>query len=585
MDRVVNRIKLMKLYSQPEVFEPILFEDGVNIILGEKSDANTTSGRKTNGVGKSMSIEFINFCLFKKYSDSRIRLIPDDALSDNVYINLDLKIGQEYITILRSKKEQDRPLLKKNGETIVFENVDEAQRYLKDLMYNDFNNQVLPSFREIIAPLIRDEKSEFKTILECFDVSKKIPVSVVPHLYFLNISLDIYKKTQETVKKVEQYKSLSTNTKKEVTDGNQKKINDVRAELNALNDEVLKMNDAIESFKSNEAFNSIQKDLIELEDLLDKLRIRQKTIKYELRKIKNLPKPEEIDRSEIELIYNQFKEGLGDLIVKSLEETLGFKTKIETFQRSLINQRATDLKNELYDITEHIRGLDEQYSEKIKIIDQKGVLKNLKSSLKIYNQKNQEYSKKIGLFKEYEHAEKEKKNLFLKKTQEVLELDNEIDEKKKILNSFLNTVLSIHEQIMGNKECSFTIETINNKTSKQTIKIEMRIYDDGSHSVDRTKVFIYDMALLFNQYTRLRHPGLLIHDNIFDVDQDTLVQSLNFLAKQEEKYQDFQYILTLNRDKIEHEEKMNQIKLDIEKHKVATFTKDNKFLKISYQEK
>ncbi|WP_228552680.1 DUF2326 domain-containing protein, partial [Paenibacillus polymyxa] len=221
----------------------------------------------------------------------------------------------------------------------------------------------------------------------------------------------------------------------------------------------------------------------------------------------------------------------------------------------MINQRATDLKNELYDITEHIRGLDEQYSEKIKIIDQKGVLKNLKSSLKIYNQKNQEYSKKIGLFKEYEHAEKEKKNLFLKKTQEVLELDNEIDEKKKILNSFLNTVLSIHEQIMGNKECSFTIETINNKTSKQTIKIEMRIYDDGSHSVDRTKVFIYDMALLFNQYTRLRHPGLLIHDNIFDVDQDTLVQSLNFLAKQEEKYQDFQYVLTLNRDKIEHEEK------------------------------
>ncbi|MXO78609.1 AAA family ATPase [Paenibacillus sp. OT2-17] len=129
MDRVVNRIKLMKLYSQPEVFEPILFEDGVNIILGEKSDATTTSGRKTNGVGKSMSIEFINFCLFKKYSDSRIRLIPHDALSDDVYINLDLKIGQEYITILRSKKEQDRPLLKKNGETIVFENVDEAQRF------------------------------------------------------------------------------------------------------------------------------------------------------------------------------------------------------------------------------------------------------------------------------------------------------------------------------------------------------------------------------------------------------------------------------------------------------------------------
>ncbi|AUM63540.1 DUF2326 domain-containing protein [Brevibacillus laterosporus] len=584
MDRVVNRIKLIKLYSEPEVFEPILFEDGVNIILGEKSDANTTRGRKTNGVGKSMSIEFINFCLLKKYSDSRIRLIPDEALSDNVLIKLQLQIGKEEITLIRSKGEQNRPQLRKNGETIIFENVDEAQRYLKDLLYNDFNEGVLPSFRELIAPLIRDEKSEFKSILECFDVSKKIPVSVVPHLYFLNISLEIYNNVQETIKKIERYKSISTNTKKEVTSGNQKKISDVRAELNALNDEVLRMNEAIESFRSSEAFDSIEKDLVEMEDLLDKLRVRQKAIKYELQKIKNLPKPEEIDSSEIELIYNQFKQGLGDLIVKSLEKTLEFKTKIETFQRSLINQRATDLQNELYEVTEKIRGLDEQYGEKLKIIDQKGVLKNLKSSLKIYNQKNQEYSKRIGLYKEYEHAEKEKKNLFLKKTQEVYELDNEIDEKKNVLNSFLNTVLSIHELIMGNKECSFAIETINNKTNKQTVKIEMRIYDDGSHSVDRTKVFIYDMSLLFNKYTRIRHPGLLIHDNIFDVDQDTLVQSLNFLAKQEENYQDFQYILTLNRDKIEHEEKMNQIKLDIEKHKVATYTKDNKFLKTSYQE-
>lgn len=585
MDRVVNRIKLLKLYSEPEVFETIVFEDGVNIILGEKSDANTTRGRKTNGVGKSMSIEFINFCLFKKYSDSRIRLIPDEVFSDDVLIKLDLQIGKEEITIIRSKGEQNRPILKKNEKTIVFESVDEAQRYLKDLLYNDFNEVVLPNFRELISPLIRDEKSEFKTILECFDVSKKIPVSVVPHLYFLNISLVIYRKVQETIKKIEQYKNVSTNAKKEVTNGNQKKINDVRAELNALNDEVQKMNDAIESFRSNEAFNSIEKDLVGLESLLDKLRVRQKAIKYEIQRIKSLPKPEDIDSSEIELIYNQFKQGLGELIVKSLQETLGFKTKIETFQRSLINQRASDLQNELYEITEQIRGLDEQYGEKLRIIDQKGVLKNLKNSLKIYNQKNQEYSKRIGLFKEYEHAEKEKKTLFLKKTQEILELDNEIDEKKNILNSFLTTVLSIHELIMGNKECSFTIETVNSKTSKQIVKIELRIYDDGSHSVDRTKVFIYDMALLFNQHTRKRHPGLLIHDNIFDVDQDTLVQSLNFLAMQEGKYQDFQYILTLNRDKIEHEEDLNQLNLDIEKHKVATFTKDNKFLRKNYQEK
>lgn len=137
---------------------------------------------------------------------------------------------------------------------------------------------------------------------------------------------------------------------------------------------------------------------------------------------------------------------------------------------------------------------------------------------------------------------------------------------------------------MGNKECSFTIETLDNARTKMPAKISMRIYDDGSRSVNRTKVFIYDMALLFNDNTRGRHPLFLVHDNIFDVDQDTLVQCLNYLNKQEEKYQDFQYILTLNRDKIENEEHIKLIKMDIDTHRVAVYTKENKFLKKDYQE-
>lgn len=583
MDRIVNRIKLKKLYSDPEVFKEIQFEDGVNIIMGEKSDNTTIKGRKTNGVGKSLSVEFINFCLLKKYSDSRIKLIPDDVFDETVNIKLDLEIGKEELTISRNKKHYDRPTIFKNNKEVFFETLDEAQRYLKDILYKDFNGY-LPSFRELLSPLMRDERSEFKTIMECFDISRRIPVNYIPHLFFLNISLEIYRKTQETVRKLVQIKEIIKNTKKEITDNNRKKIRDVKAELNALNDELLKMSNAIESFKSNDSFIVIEKDLVLLEDLLDKLRSRQKALRYELQKIKTLPKPEVIETDEIEFIYNKFKQGLGELIVKSLEETLGFKTEIENFQNSLINQRAVELQEELTDIAERIRNIDEEYSRKLKVIDQKGVLKNLKISLKIYNQKNIDYSKKIGFFNEYENAEKEKKTLYSQKAQEALLLDNAIDERKLVLDSFLITLSNIHEYIMGNKECSFSIDTIDTKTSKQTIKLELRIFDDGSHSVDRTKVFIYDVALLFNKYTRERHPGFLIHDNIFDVDQDTLIQSLNFLAKQEENYQDFQYILTLNRDKIEHEEKLDQLNLDIEQHRVALFTKENKFLNKNYQE-
>ncbi|NJO02191.1 MAG: DUF2326 domain-containing protein [Bacteroidia bacterium] len=112
----------------------------------------------------------------------------------------------------------------------------------------------------------------------------------------------------------------------------------------------------------------------------------------------------------------------------------------------------------------------------------------------------------------------------------------------------------------------------------------MRIYDDGSHSVDKMKVFIYDTALLFNEYTRQRHLKFLIHDNILEVDQDTIVKVLNFLSEQENSYSDFQYIFTINTDKIEYSEMKEQINLNIEAHRRSRFTKESKFLKANYQE-
>lgn len=60
-----------------------------------------------------------------------------------------------------------------------------------------------------------------------------------------------------------------------------------------------------------------------------------------------MPKPEQIDDNEIELVYNQFKSDLGNAVVKSLNEVVGFKNKVEEFQRMLVNQKAKELEKQL----------------------------------------------------------------------------------------------------------------------------------------------------------------------------------------------------------------------------------------------
>lgn len=585
MGKEINRIRLNRLYSENNIFEEISFHDGVNIILGEKYDDSSVKGRKTNGVGKSMSIEFLDFAFLNDYDKSRIAKIPKEVFPLEENVILDLDIGDEAITIKRNRKQADQPVIIREGKTVSFDKLQDAREYLTGIIFQKLNGKKVPSFRNLFSILMRDERSEFTDIIKCHDLTKKIPDDLSAHLFLLGFSLEAYKNTLETIKEIDAVNTILTKDKKELTQEGKKKISDVKAELNALEDELQKLEDAIESFKTNETFDAMEADLIELEDLLDQLRKRQKALRYDYEKIRKMPKPEQIDDREIELVYNQFKGELGSAVVKSLNEVVGFKNKIEEFQRTLVNQKAKELESQLKSIAEQIRILDDEYSEKLKVIDKKGVLKNLKVSLKIYEAKKDSTSHTKFLFDQYEKNEKKKKMLRLQKTQQIMEIDNEIEQNKEIIDDFIDTILEIHESIMGNKECSFSIQTIDKARGKTPIELTLRIYDDGSHSVDRTKVFIYDMALLFNQYTRDRHPLFLVHDNIFDVDQDTLVQCLNYIYKQEEQYQDFQYILTLNRDKIENEEQRKLIQMDIDEHQVAVFTKEKKFLGRNYQEK
>lgn len=584
MGKEIKRIRINRLYSENGIFEEISFHDGVNIILGEKYDDSLVRGRKTNGVGKSMSMEFLDFCFLNDYDKSRMARIPKGVFELEENVMLDLEIGGEAITIKRNRKEADKPVIIRHDKVVSFDKIQDARDYLAEIIFSELNGKMVPSFRNLFSILMRDERSEFTDIIKCHDLRKRIPDDLSAHLFLLGFSLEAYRNTLSKIKEIENVTTVISKNKKELTQEGKKKISDVRAELNALEDELQKLEDAIESFKTNETFDSMEAELIELENLLDQLRKRQKALRHDYDKIRRMPKPEQIDDNEIELVYNQFKSDLGNAVVKSLNEVVGFKNKVEEFQRMLVNQKAKELEKQLQEIAEQIRVIDDEYSEKLKVIDKKGVLKNLKTSLKIYETKKDSLSHTKFLFGQYEKNDKKKKLLKLQKTQEIMKIDNEIEENNKILQSVMNTILEIHESIMGNKECSFSIQTIDNAKGKTPVELNLRIYDDGSHSVDRTKVFIYDMALLFNSYTRERHPLFLVHDNIFDVDQDTLVRCLNYLYKQEEKFQDFQYILTLNRDKIENEERRKDIKMDIDLHCVAAFTKDKKFLGKNYQE-
>lgn len=572
-------IKINRLYSEPQIFEPISFEYGINIIMGEEAE----STNKKIGVGKSICIEFINFCLLKRIPDSRLNLIPK-KYSDitESQIKLDLDFNDKKITISRSIKNQEEIFIFVNGEEKIFDRLDDASDYLGTLYFELFPaNLKRLSFRNLLQPIIRDERSEFKDLIQSHDTKKRIPSDFGPHLFYLNLGLEKYSEIKTLNDELQKRKVYFTEIKKIVTQSNELKIQDAKAHLNELESEVLKVNKSIEGLKNNESFELLQEDLVRLENKLSQLRIRQQAIKYEIKQIDSLPKPENINENEISIIFNQFKQGLGDLVEKSLDDLKEFKNKIDGFRSSIVNDRLTALKKELNQLNEVVRKLDNDYSQKISLIDKGEVLRDLKTSIKIFNDKNSELSNLRSLIERYDTAERDKKLLEAEKTVLISDFDEELYQKAKIIKSFRETILEIHEKIMGNREAHFDIKTTKNKS---VVEFVMRTDDDGSHSTERMKVFIYDISLMLNEYTKQYHPGFLIHDNIFE-DDDSIEKSLNFLYGYNEKSpNEFQYIVTLNSDLIELASQNGKLSFNVSDVKRASFTKENRFLGLKYNE-
>lgn len=568
------RIKLKKLYSDPEVFNPIIFQDGVNLIIGEKVNDSIKRGKKTNGVGKSLSVEFINFCLLKNDTDSRVMRIPEDKISGDTKIILNLEINSKELTIIRTKNKSKTPTIIENGKETEFNNIDDATKYLEGFL---FENNSSISFRELLGPIIRDEESGFKNISIFYDIKKRIPPCIKPNAFFFGIDINLIRKIEKQLKDIKQLNEYKNKLKLFLTENKTKKISDIKSSINSLSADLKKMDLALDSFKSNEAYSIYEDDLSKEQVEIDDLRSKYTALKYELNKMNSLPSIENIKNEEIKLVFNHFKNGLGDIVKKNIDDVIEFKKKIDEFERRIFSEKIVEIKTEMDNLSSKIKVLENSRLEKIKMIDKKNVLKDLKNSYKIFQNKKDRYNNISSKYSEYLEKETDLKNLKFEKDKNFIELDRLIENIQFVIDSFNKTILEIHEFIMDSSEASFEIRTINNLNSKQILDFVMRIEDDGSHSVDRTKVFIYDIALLFNEYTSKNHPKLLIHDNIFDVDRDTLLKSLNYLSQQENS--DFQYILTLNRDKIEEEERSGVLKLDINSHSVANFTKLNKFLR------
>ncbi|HFZ7870014.1 TPA: DUF2326 domain-containing protein, partial [Salmonella enterica subsp. enterica serovar Java] len=458
---------------------------------------------------------------------------------------------------------------------------EDVNHFLTILMFEDMNSKPHPTFRNILGPLIRDERSEFKSIIDCYDTKERIPPDYTPHLFLFGINIELYKKIKEINKSISELSIAKRKLKADIETISGKKISSARSEVNDLDYQVKIIKQEMDLLEGDKTFDFVRDEIASYEDSLDSLRNKKAILKSELNKIQTLIGDNYIDENEVIELYNKLKAGLGDNIGKELSDVLGFKKKIDNFQRVLIDSRKDSILFDIDKIEKSINDISLKLNSKTAIIKQNGHLRNIKSLFLAYEKKLEELSQLSSFIKKFDDYEFKTKAKKAEKAAKIVDLEIDISNQSATISEFKDTLSSIHDYVMENRKCSFSISA-NDKNN--VVDFDLRIFDDGSHSNEREKVFIYDMSLLLTHDTFIKHPKLLIHDNIFDVDTDTLIKSLNYISSKSSCLEDTQYILTLNLDKLKEIEK-DELKLDIEEYRRVTLTKSHRFLGRQYQEK
>lgn len=584
-------IELKKLYLESDSgkssFEDVNFHSGLNIILGEASgaDFDKSQQQKTNGVGKSLIIEVIDYCLLADLKKSRLSRLPIDLLDDQDFFCLDFVSvrGEEIkeITVKRSRMRGGSQVhIITDGDEVEYSDLEEARLYLEHFFVMP-SNIYDPSLRGLISIILRKEDTLYGDIFYTTPESKKYNYSnlIRPHMYLFGVDLELIVNVRDAKTELKEVGKLISSVRKDFKLMNVTE-RDVKSHINDLQDKVSSFSKAITELEPSEAVEQKKLELAKLQAELRELQELKTSKELFLDRIRSLPQAEKIDVEQVKFVYNNYKEGLGDLVASTFEDVLGFRREVERYQEQLsvnkqreINESIGQLRTRIRDLRAKIAGIYKIFNITEKVDDFTRAIEIQQSSRRDLDLLSTKYT--FFLEKKARKQELERVIVDL-----LNKLDTNIFDLQKTVNSFEADLKRLHDAVAGNQKCQFELVVV--EDSEKYVQANYRIDLDGSAGINRLATFMYDLLLMTNRLTGARHPGFLIHDNIFPLtSRDDMVKSLNYVNNLSSS-ESFQYIVTLNKD--EFESRVDDLNFNYTDKTVRVLTRENKLWGRDYSE-
>lgn len=432
-------LKTLKIEEGEKIIREIFFHKGINLIVDETKTID--SKESGNDVGKTTVLRLIDFCLggkgqniykdqeFKSKSNNEIETYLKD---NNVVISLILKddldiSNSREITIRRNFLARKDKIQEINNESFI--NDREFRQQLKKMIFN--STKPKPSFRQLIAKNIRDEKNRLINAIKVLHFNTTVDEYEALYLFWLGIDLNSADKKQKLLSQKKIEANLQKRLKKESN------LSQIEQSLKVINRSINILETQKENFNINENF---EKDLSELNKIKFEINsLSQEISRIEIRKELIIESKQDlekeytnIDVNQIRLLYDEAKK-LNSEIQKTFEETLNFHNSMVSEKIEYITEELPSLETI---IKSSKRELQILLSKELKLTDKLQKTGAVTELQKILTQLNSNYEKKGSL--------EELKRIWTNSISKLKEYENELS---KIDKTILDKDVLIQERI------------------------------------------------------------------------------------------------------------------------------------------
>jgi len=554
-------MQLKKVYSNRSSFRTVEFnETGLSFVVAkQKNPDNKNNGKTYNGVGKSLLVNIIHFCMGskKKNYTSFCNKLPGWEFY------LDFSIGGIDYTAKRSTDNPNRIVL--NDEELTLAKFNSK---MESICFNIPDDISHLSFRSLFPFFIRPNKKwyvDFNGASSSYNQYQ----TMLYNAFLLGLDVFLAQKKYNIRKEQDRIKTLEGNFKndellRDFFTGNK----DVALTIVDLEEQIEKLERNLSNFKVAEDYRDVQKEADRIENELFALNNKIILIQNNIESVnKSLNMETKTNQNDIAKVYEEANVHFTENLQKTLNDLERFYEKLVTNRKKrLLEQKnkfeseiavksevANRLKSELDRLMKYL-GDHQALDVFLSLSDKNAHLKTKLESLKKYQSLQSEYKEKLRDAEKIQLEQSETAENFL------AEIETEIN----VLRDYFR---GLAKRFYPNAVAGLSVSN-NDGENLQRYNIDAKIESDNSDGINNVKIFCYDMTLLFKGQNH--NIDFLFHDSrLFDGIDERQKAELFKIVFEEFADSRKQYIATVNQNQL------NEIKQCMEPELFQKIVNDN----------